>query len=195
MRESTEIRQQQIKSAVLNIIATEGLSRLSTRNLADKVGLSEGAIFRHFKTKRDIMLAIMQDVESELIGELRRIALKNEPAPQRLFDYLCAHVRYLVEKKGVTILLFSEAAHLNDSELKNRLHSILNMQKQLVSKIFQDGIVAGEWDATLQTESLASLYMGIPISLNIEMVLSSYEIRLENFCERMCDLLKRALKA
>lgn len=194
IRQPTQIRQQQIKKAVLDIIASEGLSRLSSRNLADKIGLSEGAIFRHFKTKRDIMLAIMQDVEDELINDMRCIALLNEPASKRLFDFLCTHIRYLVEKKGVTILLFSEAAHLNDSALKKRLHNILVQQKQLVSKILQDGIVEGVWDEKLHVENVAMLYMGIPISLNIELVLNAEGLDTDNFCKKMMCLLGRVLE-
>ncbi len=194
MRESTEIRQQQIKQAVLDIIATEGLSRLSTRNLAFKVGLSEGAIFRHFKTKKDIIASIMQDVHDELISSLKEVASSSAPAGERLSAFLCAHISYLVEKKGITILLFSEAAHLNDADLKKSLYSILNMQKQLVSKIFQDGIVEGVWDENLHVENIAMLYMGIPISLNIELVLNPDALNTDNFCKKMMCLLRRVLE-
>ena len=39
-RETTDIRQEQIKKAVLEIIADEGLHNMSTRNLAKKIGLT-----------------------------------------------------------------------------------------------------------------------------------------------------------
>ena len=121
VKESTEIRQEQIKKAVLEIIAGEGLHNLSTRNLAKKIGLSEGAIFRHFKTKRDIIKGIMDDVARDLIGALRNIALKPIKAEEKLSQYLCQNVKYLKENMGITILLFSEAAHLGDKELKYKL--------------------------------------------------------------------------
>lgn len=193
-RQSTEIRQEQIKKAVLDILSTRGLHALSTRNLASEVGLSEGALFRHFKAKRDIFLSIMQDVENDLMKSLKNIAAGRESAEDRLFNFLCTHVRYLVKNKGITILLFSEAAHLNDTELKQRMHSILMDQKQLASKIIQDGIVDGIWDQQLHVENVAMLYMGIPITLNIEMVLNHEDVSSENFCKKMMCLIKRALE-
>lgn len=193
-RQSTEIRQEQIKKAVLEILSSEGLHALSTRNLAAKVGVSEGALFRHFKTKRDIFIAIMQDVENGLMKSLKSIAVSSVPAEDRLFKFMCKHVRYLIENKGITILLFSEAAHLNDTELKQRLHSILMDQKQLASKIIQDGIVDGIWDHQLHVENVAMLYMGIPITLNIEMVLNPGGVNTDNFCKNMMSLVKRALE-
>ncbi len=194
MRKSTEERQKEIKKAILEIIAEQGLHALSTRNLAEKVGVSEGALFRHFKSKRDMMLAIMNDVQKELMEPLRQIAMQNTPAPQRLFNFLCTHVSYLIAHRGITILLFSEAAHLNDEELKQQLHQILLLQKQYVSKIIQDGIVSGEWDPEVQVENVAILYMGIPITLSIEMVLNANWLKTENFCRRMLTLILRALE-
>ncbi len=139
-RETTDIRQEQIKKAVLEIIANEGLHHFSTRNLAKKIGLSEGAIFRHFSTKRDIIKGIMDDVAIDMIGTLRNIVLNPDKAEDKLFKYLCQNVKYLKENRGITILLFSEAAHLGDRELKDKLNLILTEQKQFIIKIVKDGI-------------------------------------------------------
>ncbi len=193
-RLSTEIRQEQIKKAVLDIIASEGLHRLSTRNLAERVGISEGALFRHFKSKRDILLGIMQDVRTNLVEPLRQIAVSGAPAEERLFEFLCTHVTYLLQNRGITILLFSEAAHMNDTRLKQHLHEILMEQKQYISKIIQDGIVEGIWDPAIRVENVAMMYMGIPITLNIELVLNPDGVRQENFCKNMIYLLNRAIK-
>ncbi|OYT14868.1 MAG: hypothetical protein B7C24_16045 [Bacteroidetes bacterium 4572_77] len=57
-RKPTEVRQEEIKQAVLEIVRIEGIKAISTKNLAKYTGLSEGAIFRHFKTKRDIIISI-----------------------------------------------------------------------------------------------------------------------------------------
>jgi AcrR family transcriptional regulator len=192
-RETTEIRQEQIKKAVLDIIFRDGLDQLSTRNLAKRVGISEGAIFRHFKSKRDIMLGIMQDVKTGLIAELRQIALSAEGSEKRLFSFLCRHVKYLIENKGITILLFSEAAHMNDKELKENLHEILSEQKSLISKIIKDGMAEGLWNKKLEGEDIATIYMGIPITLNIELILNPDKFNINNFCKRMFFLMQRMM--
>ncbi len=193
-RKPTEIRQEEIKKALLQIIDSEGLHNLSTRKLAEKVGVTEGALFRHFRSKRDMIISIIDEVEAVLMKSLQGIAMSDASSQERLFKFLCAHVRYLIEHKGITMLLFSEAANSGDPELKSRMLNILNTQKQLAKKIVQDGIVAGEWDSSLQVENVAMLYMGIPISLNIELVLNPYDVNTENFCKKMMCILERALK-
>ncbi len=193
-RETTDIRQEQIKKAVLDIIADEGLQNISTRNLAKRIGLSEGAIFRHFPTKRDIIKGIMDDVANDLIGSLRNIVLKPEKAEDKLFKYLCQNVKYLKENRGITMLLFSEAAHLGDKELKEKLNQILYEQKQLIIKMVKDGISEGVWDKSVNAEDIAIIYMGIPITFNIEFVLNKNGLNADNFCKRMYTLIIKTLK-
>lgn len=193
-RETTNIRQEQIKKAVLDIIADEGLQNISTRNLAKRIGLSEGAIFRHFPTKRDIIKGIMDDVANDLIGSLRNIVLKPEKAEDKLFKYLCQNVKYLKENRGITMLLFSEAAHLGDKELKEKLNQILYEQKQLIIKMVKDGISEGAWDKSVNAEDIAIIYMGIPITFNIEFVLNKNGLNADNFCKRMYTLILKTLK-
>lgn len=194
IRKPTDIRQEEIKSAVLSIIFRDGLKKLSTRNIAKEVGISEGSIFRHFKSKKDIILAIMDDVIEKLIENLREISLENTPPPQRLFNYLCETVNYLRKNKGITILLFTEASYENDIELMTKLNYIFNNQKQLAGKIIMDGIALQLWDEKISVQDFTQLYMGIPITLNIEMVLNKDGIETQDFCKRMFDLMLKLLK-
>jgi len=193
-RETTDTRQEQIKKAVLDIIADEGLHNLSTRNLAKRIGLSEGAIFRHFSTKRDIIKGIMDDVSKGLMGSLRNIVISPIKTEEKLFNYLCKNVKYLRENRGITILLFSEATHLGDKELKEKLNQILAEQKQFIIKMVKDGVAEGVWDKNISPEDVAMLYMGIPITFNIELVLNKNGLNVDNFCKRMYNLILKVLK-
>lgn len=193
-RETTEIRQEQIKKAVLEIIAEEGLHNISTRNLAKKIGFSEGAIFRHFPSKRDIIKGIMDDVANDLIGSLRSIVISPIKSEEKLYNYLCKNVKYLKENRGITILLFSEATHLGDKELKEKLNQILLEQKQFIIKMVKDGIAEGVWDKKVNPADVAILYMGIPITFNIELVLNKSELNVDNFCKKMYGLILKTLR-
>ncbi|MBN2616292.1 MAG: TetR/AcrR family transcriptional regulator [Bacteroidales bacterium] len=192
-KQSTEIRQEQIKQAVLDIIYTDGLKNLSTRNLARQVGMSEGAIFRHFASKQDIIFSIIKDVQKDFIGRLSIIAHSGFDPEKRLKSFLCHTTQYLLKNKGITMLLFSEASHNNDTELKNTLLQIFNSQRNLVSKIIMDGIELGIWDESVSVEYIAMLYMGIPVSLNIELILNGGSFHMDNFCQKMMELLLRTL--
>lgn len=193
-RQNTEIRQEQIKQAVLDIIYTEGLKNLSTRNLAQHIGMSEGAIFRHFAKKQDITLALVHDVQKNLIGSLRTIAYSAIDPEERLNQFLCHTVKYLMDNKGITMLMFSEASRNNDVALKESLRQVFDSQKQLVSLIVLDGVAVGKWDENIPVEYIAKMYMGIPLSLNMELVLNQGNFHMNNFCQRMMVILLKILR-
>lgn len=193
-RKKTEIRQEEIKKAVLDIVFNEGLKSLSTKNLAHHIGLSEGAIFRHFATKQDILLSILQDIQIDLITQLRDISMAPLSPELRLEKFLCTTVHYLTEKRGVTMLMFSEASHSNDTVLKNSLQQIFNSQRNLVSKIMLDGIAQGIWDDQVSVERISMIYLGIPVTLNIELVLNGGLFFQNDFCRQMLELILKMLK-
>jgi hypothetical protein len=89
--------------------------------------------------------------------------------------------------------LFSEATYDNDKTLIDKLNYIFNSQRQLAGKIISDGIALGIWDESVSVEDVSTLYMGIPIALNIELILGRESFQKQNFCIRMHELLIRIL--
>ena len=194
-RKPTEVRRAEIKLAVLKIIREEGIKSVSTKNLAKYTNLSEGAIFRHFTSKRAIIISIIDDVAKDMIGGLEQIANSNIEPKQRLFDYLCFHIKYLTEHRGITILLFTEASHQNDTEMIEKLNHIFNSQRKLVGRIIQKGIDTNIWDKNIAVEDATFFYMGIPITYNINIILSKNKAKYKDFCKKMMVLLDKMLIA
>ncbi len=194
-RKSTEIRQQEIKRALLSIIKNEGIGAVSTQKLADYVNLSGGAIFRHFKSKQDIIFSIIDDVSIEFIGKLKTIAFEDKDPREKLRAFVCHTIDYLTEHDGITILLFSEASHFNDKTVLNKLHHIFNSQRELAGHIIKEGIAANIWDSTVPIEDVTMLYMGIPITLNVNLILFRKPFQKQQFCDSMLALFERMLRA
>ncbi len=192
IRKSTEERQKEIKAAVLQIIINEGIKSVSTKNIAKQTGLSEGAIFRHFKSKRDIMLSIIDDVSDNMIDVLIEISVEKTTARDRLFRVICKTISYLTENNGITILLFTEASQANDVEMMEKLQYLFKAQTDVVAKIIDDGIAEGIWNKDVPIEDVTTLYMGIPITNNIKLILFK-EDHGDGFCKRMMNLFEQIL--
>jgi hypothetical protein len=52
----------------------------------------------------------------------------------------------------------------------------------------------GVWNDSLDIDNVATLYMGIPVLLNIEMTLNPDAQKQEKFCENMIRLIKKVLE-
>ena len=66
-RLETETRQVLIKRTVQDILSAESISKLYLKNIALDVGVSEEAIYRYSKSKKTIILSIINDVYDSLM--------------------------------------------------------------------------------------------------------------------------------
>ncbi len=64
--EDTDTRRRQVAEAALRTIAEDGVSRFTTRAVAERVGISDSTLFRHFGNKEEIVLEAMGVLEEEM---------------------------------------------------------------------------------------------------------------------------------
>jgi len=83
---------------------------------------------------------------------------------------------------------------MNDPGLKKGLYLILEQMKASLLKIIGDGIQTGIWDTSVSKDDITALYFGIPMILNIEMILGEGIDEEKSFCKRMLTLLRKVLE-
>ena len=66
IRKPADERKTEIVLAMLRLADELGPDRLTTQSVADAVGLTQPAIFRHFSTKRDLWLAVAELISDRL---------------------------------------------------------------------------------------------------------------------------------
>src|SRR4030042_2288710 len=78
-RETSKVRQEQIIDAARKTIIKYGSEHVTVRAIAKAVGISEGAIYRHFKSKKEILSLLADHIEDDLVGEVTRASAKDDP--------------------------------------------------------------------------------------------------------------------
>ena len=189
MKQKTEIRKEQIKEAVLRIVYHDGLKKCTTKRVAGEIGITEAAIFRHYPSKKDIFLDIIQDVENQLLGALKEIFEEPLPSDQKLQKLMCRTISFNIENKGINILMLSEAAVNNDQDLKTKLHKIFIGQRDIIEKVLINGVQEGVFDKNIDYKAFSLVYMGIPVAINVELLLNPENIDISNLCNRLLGLL------
>ncbi|HSN30495.1 MAG TPA: TetR/AcrR family transcriptional regulator [Kofleriaceae bacterium] len=104
-RRSSEVRQVELVDAALHIIATRGIAALTTRSVAEQVGLSTGAIFRHFATLEDLLDEVVARVEQVLSATYPPATL---PPLERLARFIEARTEAVGDRLGIFRLVVSE---------------------------------------------------------------------------------------
>jgi AcrR family transcriptional regulator len=105
LRRPKDLRRREIADAALEVIAEEGLARFTSIAIARKVGVSDGALFRHFASKDDIVLAAIERVEEILFSPPLPAA---EDPLDRLRAFFERRLAVIRENPGVARLVTSD---------------------------------------------------------------------------------------
>jgi len=157
-RRTSEVRQVELTDAALHIIATKGIAALSTRSLAEQVGLSSGAIFRHFPSIDALLDAVVSRVEAVLESTLPAATL---PPVERLERFVEARSAAVGNQLGILRLVLSEqfllALPRSGSE---RLSACVQKTRAFIGECLREGQASGDLRADLPTDTLAPIVMG-----------------------------------
>lgn len=151
-------RREQIVKAVLRIIGERGLTSLSTSTLAREVGVTTGALFRHFKNLDEILLGV---VEYALLRIEETFPDESLGPRERLFQLARNRVRLLRKDPGLSWVLRSEQAYLTlPEDAVRRLRDLVGRSKRYLLEALRDGAERGSIRNDIEPEILLVLVMG-----------------------------------
>ncbi len=158
-RETTEVRQQQITEAALQVIGEKGIRGATTVEIASAAGLSEGNLYRHFKSKEDIIGAVISKIGSDLAMILETASECNDPM-EMMEDIFKKHLYYIEEHIGIPRVIFSEEVLVLNQNLRSKVRvSIMDYFKG-ISAIVVQGQEAGAIDRELDPNAVAGMFIG-----------------------------------
>ncbi|WP_100329945.1 TetR/AcrR family transcriptional regulator [Bacillus xiapuensis] len=74
MRKEAEVRKNEILDAADELFGKKGFDGTSTNDILKKVGIARGTLYHHFKSKEDIMDALIERYSDRLLGAAREVA-------------------------------------------------------------------------------------------------------------------------
>lgn len=109
---SGERRRREIVDATLAILAEEGMHAWTTAALADRVGVSEATLFKHFDSKDDILSAALRHQARELRARIEAYGAEGRPW-ERAAGLATEVLTYMEEAGGGPIvILLGHAARI-----------------------------------------------------------------------------------
>lgn len=141
LRKSSAQRREEIAIAVLHIIGRQGLTSLTMQTLAAEIGITSGAIFRHFKTRDDILRKVVQHSIARID---KTFPDKSLPPLERLFTLAKNRIELLGPEPGLAWLLRSEQAYLTlPDDAVDELRKVAQRSRKFLLKAIRDGAADG----------------------------------------------------
>lgn len=158
--QSSEQRQSATIAAVVKLSADQDPSTLSTASIAEKVGLSQGALFKHFPTKDYLWESVARWVAQQLSERVFKVAEQYRRADQALEAMFMAHVRFIASNPGVPRLMLGELKKPGNGAAKQIVRQTLAHYRHNVVTLLNLGIKQGCLAHDIDTEAAAVLYLG-----------------------------------
>jgi len=153
-------RQKEIVEASLEIIGEGGIQALTIKNISKKVGISEPAIYRHFDSKTQILLTILDFFiinNKQLIQQDLKQNKNVLEVIELLFDNF---IKTFLEYPYLISVIFSEEIFRNDEVFKEKSSLIINENYAMITGLIRKGQEKNEIRSDLDAASLATIIMG-----------------------------------
>ncbi|MBN2552541.1 MAG: TetR/AcrR family transcriptional regulator [Spirochaetales bacterium] len=183
MADFTE-RQSEIIEHALQLIAEQGIEKLTYRNLAGTLGITEPAFYRHFGSKAEILLGILvyfECVRRRLFEDIRARSTDSLGAIEAM---VAGHLELLQAKPALTTLLFPEEIRQGRRELEAKVREMMRFGHQRIAAMAAEGIERGEIRRELDPEQLALIISG-----SMRLVVSQW--RLDGYADDLREQGKR----
>ncbi len=191
----TELRQAAIVAAALELARETSPALITTTDIATAVGVTQGAVFKHFPNKDAIWQAAMQWVQRELLARLDEAAAA-APTPLKALDAVFrAHVTFVMAHPGVPRFIFHELQQPADSPAKQAVRSVLQAYREPLLALLGAAARQGEVEAGLDHDAAATLFVGIVQGLVMQSMLAGQPAAMQPLSERVFALYLRAIGA
>lgn len=179
-KKATELRQEEIIEAALQLVERHGLENLSIADIAASIQLVPSAIYRHFKGKEEIIEGLIDSVGQALHENILYVQQAEMGTEKRLKLLFNLHLQFVTRKQAIPQILFSLLGSSKNLALKQKMLAVIAVYVEKIRKIIADGQAAGEIAANVDAMAAAMLFLGliqplVILSQNSGQLMDSYQ--------------------
>lgn len=162
---ATEVRREQIALAALRLVAKKGLRKLSVAQVARQVGLVPSALYRHFRSKDEIMDAMLGLLRFKMMGNVETVQTETDDPERQLKRLLELHAGLIRDNQAIPRILFSDEVYSGSPERKRQMFGVLREYLDAVAGIIREGQRSDRFykGQDLDPDTLALMFIGIVV--------------------------------
>jgi AcrR family transcriptional regulator len=167
-------RRKEIVETARKIISSSGMQSLTINAIAKELKLTDGALYRHFKGKHEIIEMLIEDIGDTLLSAIESATVNIEDPIKKLENILSCHLSYAEQRRGVSFLIITETLNIKDRKLQKMMMDVLRNYLNKIETIIEDGIHKGIFNKDIDLHSSGIVFLGIIQSAVTLWALSGY---------------------
>lgn len=167
-------RQFEILKAASKILSTSGVSGLTIKNLAQEMKFSESAIYRHFTSKEEIIVAMLGYLAENMDERLQKVTSSHKNPLENLESIFLDQFTFFAQNPHFVVAVFSDGLMDASQNINAAIHKIMQVKMKALMPVIMQGQQQGFFTNTITTEELMHIIMG---SFRLQM----FKWRIANF--------------
>ena len=153
-------RQLEIIQAAGKILTASGVHGLTIKNLAKEMGFSESAIYRHFTSKEEIIVAMLEYLADSMDRRYTE-AVSADQAPENKFIQLFQNqFAFFQEYPYFVVAVFSDGLMEESERINATILKIMAVKMKHLMPIVVEGQQKGVFTNSIPSEELIHVIMG-----------------------------------
>lgn len=179
--------------AVVELAAKQNPSEITTTAIANQMGVTQGALFKHFPNKDAILQAVMGWVSERLLSRLDKAAQSKTSPVAAIEAMFMAHVQFISEHPGVPRMLFGELQRAEQTLPKQMVETLIRKYSERLHRLIEAGKNVGELPDTLDTEASITLLIGMTQGLVMQSLISGNIKQISRNAPRVFAIYRRGI--
>ena len=152
-------RKDQILQALARMLETAPGERITTAALAEEVGVSEAALYRHFPSKARMFEGLIKFIEETLFLRISRILDDESSAETRCHNILTLLLNFSDKNPGMTRLLTGDALAGETERLRARIAQLFNRVESQLKQVLREAQIRENLKPGVSPTALANLLL------------------------------------
>ena len=161
MQKERTNRRQQILETLARELESHPGSRITTANLAQAVGVSEAALYRHFASKAKMFEALIDFAEDSVFGIINTILSQEKNAAIRCEKIIRLLLGFSERNPGITRVLLGDALVGENDRLRTRVAQFFERIETQFKQILREANLSNDTRATGTIDVTANQFMVI----------------------------------
>lgn len=158
-----ELLSQKIVAAAARLFAHQGFHCTGMRAISQAAGVSIGGIYHYFKSKEEILLAIVREEIEARLGFLAKLRREGLPVPEQISRIVEMHFSRLRDNQDITRLLYRQWRDPS-THLRQQITALYERLAAALAQLIEEGIAAGQivpCNSTVAAYALIGLVEGV----------------------------------
>lgn len=190
-----EVRRERTVETVVALCGEEDPATLTTGRIAQRMGVTQGALFRHFPNKEAIWESVVAWVAERVMVRVGAAGEGVEDPLDALEAMFLAHVAFIAEHPGVPRLLMGQLQRPRPTGASRMVKSLLASYRQRLTGRLEEGRRCGQLRPGLDLDAAAAQFIGCIQGLVVQALIDGDVAGIVDRAPAAFDLYRHGIRA